>query len=93
MKSEASNTPYSITRSHPWIYDAVWALALGLNNSLKYLNGSKLEDFNYDRSDIRECIIKGMDEVSFDGVSVSLTSFYIIGSEYMSYLPANTKVW
>ncbi|CAG2256233.1 GABBR [Mytilus edulis] len=69
MKSEASNTPYSITRSHPWIYDAVWALALGLNNSLKYLNGSKLEDFNYDRSDIRECIIKGMDEVSFDGVS------------------------
>lgn len=66
------NTPYNLTRNHPWIYDAVWALALGLNNSLKYLNGSKLEDFDYTRSDIKQSILKGMDEVRFEGVSVWL---------------------
>lgn len=64
------NTPYSMTRNHPWIYDAVWALALGLNNSQRYLNGSKLEDFDYTRSDIKQSILKGMDEVHFEGVSV-----------------------
>lgn len=66
-----SGTPYRLSRTHPWAFDTAWALALGLNNSLDYLQGAKLEDFDYNRTDIYTAIKRGMDEVRFEGVSVS----------------------
>lgn len=54
----------------PWAYDAAWALAIGLNNSMKYMGSNSLEDFSYNRSDIYDSIHRGMNEVLFQGVSV-----------------------
>ncbi|XP_048729112.2 gamma-aminobutyric acid type B receptor subunit 2-like [Ostrea edulis] len=53
----------------PWAYDAAWALAIGLNNSMKYMGSNSLEDFSYNRSDIYDSIQRGMNEVLFQGVS------------------------
>ena len=61
---------YKLSRNHPFGYDAAWMLAIGLNNSLRYLGDAKLEDFAYNNSGIHSSIIKGMDEVDFLGVSV-----------------------
>ncbi|KAJ8299112.1 hypothetical protein KUTeg_023172, partial [Tegillarca granosa] len=82
-----SGTPYLLSRTHPWAFDAAWALALGLNNSLAYLQDAKLEDFDYNRTDIYTAIKKGMDEVSFEGVSgpVSFKNGRRIGYTYLDY--------
>lgn len=51
-----------------------WLFVLtGLNNSIKYLDaeGLKLHEYNY--SDVYlQAVMKGMDEVTFDGVSVKI---------------------
>ncbi|KAK3088710.1 hypothetical protein FSP39_022744 [Pinctada imbricata] len=55
----------------PLAYDAVWALALALDKTAKKLqqNGSTLEEFKYDRTDITQEILSAMNETSFLGVS------------------------
>ncbi|KAK3101554.1 hypothetical protein FSP39_004432, partial [Pinctada imbricata] len=58
-----------LSRSHPFAYDAAWALAIGLNNSLQYLGNKELKDFDYNDSAIFNDIERGMSEVVFDGVS------------------------
>ncbi|KAJ8298675.1 hypothetical protein KUTeg_022735 [Tegillarca granosa] len=75
-----SETPYLLSRTHPWAFDAAWALALGLNNSLAYLQDAKLEDFDYNRTDIYTAIKKGMDEGP-----VSFKNGRRIGYTYLDY--------
>ncbi|KAL3841859.1 hypothetical protein ACJMK2_019956 [Sinanodonta woodiana] len=50
------------------VYDATWALALGLNNSLKYLGELRLENYNYSTPYLNS-VMKGMHEVEFRGIS------------------------
>ncbi|KAM6899495.1 gamma-aminobutyric acid type B receptor subunit 1 isoform 1-T1 [Xenentodon cancila] len=55
----------------PLAYDAVWALALALNKTVKPLKakGYGLEDFNYHNKLITAEIYKAMNTSSFEGVS------------------------
>ncbi|KAH9508642.1 hypothetical protein Btru_049497 [Bulinus truncatus] len=54
-------------------YDAVWALALALNNTLTYLiqtgDSMRLEDFSYNNTRFYEIIHEAMRNVSFNAVS------------------------
>ncbi|XP_060573691.1 gamma-aminobutyric acid type B receptor subunit 2-like [Ruditapes philippinarum] len=63
-------TNYEMSTFISWIYDTPWALALGLNNSIKYLaeSGLQLHNYNYSSQYI-DAVIHGMKEVRFDGVS------------------------
>lgn len=59
-----------LSRSFGWLYDAAWALAVGLNNSLRHLDDTGL--WNYTNSPhYLNAILKGMDDVNFIGISVS----------------------
>ncbi|XP_077997881.1 gamma-aminobutyric acid type B receptor subunit 2-like [Glandiceps talaboti] len=53
-------------------YDAVWALALALNNTMNVLEESndnkRLEDFTYGDSQMAQLILKSMANVTFNGV-------------------------
>uniref|UniRef100_A0A665VAN5 Gamma-aminobutyric acid (GABA) B receptor, 1b n=1 Tax=Echeneis naucrates TaxID=173247 RepID=A0A665VAN5_ECHNA len=55
----------------PLAYDAVWALALALNKTVRPLKakGHRLEDFNYNNRDITAEIYRAMNTSSFEGVS------------------------
>lgn len=57
----------------PLAYDAVWALALALNKTVKPLKakGYQLEDFNYNNREITAEIYRALNTSSFEGVSVS----------------------
>ncbi|XP_061166831.1 gamma-aminobutyric acid type B receptor subunit 2-like [Saccostrea echinata] len=69
ISSQYDPSTHLLSKYSPWAYDAAWALAVGLNNSMKYIGINKLEDFSYDRSDIYDAIQRGMSEVFFQGVS------------------------
>ncbi|XP_060557326.1 gamma-aminobutyric acid type B receptor subunit 2-like [Ruditapes philippinarum] len=70
IKVLASSTNFSLSSSLTWIYDTPWALALGLNNSIKYLEASGLELHNYNYSDkYLQAVVRGMKEVKFQGIS------------------------
>jgi hypothetical protein len=48
----------------------------GLNNSIKYLEKSGLDLHNYNYSDeYLEAVVRGMKEVQFQGISVSLIKY------------------
>ncbi|XP_053381997.1 gamma-aminobutyric acid type B receptor subunit 2-like [Mercenaria mercenaria] len=96
-----SNTKYAMSSSAAWVYDTPWALAIGLNNSIKYLerSGLQLHNYNYS-SQYLEAVVKGMREVNFQGVSgpvafdetgsrVGITfiqqNFYEVGIKVASY--------
>lgn len=53
-----------------WVYDTVWSLAVGLNNSLQHLNESRLHQFTNNPYYL-QAILGGMYDVNFQGVSVS----------------------
>lgn len=57
-------------RTGPFAYDAALAIALALNDTVAKLNGSRLEDFDYDRSDIGDVIKQSLQDVYFEGVTV-----------------------
>ncbi|XP_052762188.1 gamma-aminobutyric acid type B receptor subunit 1-like [Mya arenaria] len=65
-----SSTPYVQSRYTPYVVDTAWALALGLNNSLKYLDekGLSLSRYKYSE-DFNQAIVNGIKETSFVGVS------------------------
>ena len=57
----------------------------GLNHSLRHLDGMKLHEYNY--TDVYlDAVLKGMHEVSFNGVSVSVEHIDIINIEHSSFL-------
>ncbi|XP_059142328.1 gamma-aminobutyric acid type B receptor subunit 2-like [Physella acuta] len=64
-----------LSRTHPYGYDAVWALALALNRTQEKLTSGvlnqtvSLSDFNYTRSDLFDLMIQSLQEITFEGVS------------------------
>lgn len=70
LKEKLAQTDYLLSKSYGWVYDSAWALAVGLNNSLKYLNESGLDNFTNNRYYL-DALLKGMHEVNFQGISVS----------------------
>uniref|UniRef100_K1R7S6 Gamma-aminobutyric acid type B receptor subunit 1 n=1 Tax=Magallana gigas TaxID=29159 RepID=K1R7S6_MAGGI len=69
ISAQYNSSTMLLSKYSPWAYDAAWALAVGLNRSIKHLGGGELENFSYNRSDIYDAIQKGMEEVFFQGVS------------------------
>ncbi|XP_050409658.2 gamma-aminobutyric acid type B receptor subunit 2 [Patella vulgata] len=74
----ADQTEFLISRSHPWAYDAAYAVALSLNateDKLQNVNKS-LAMFNYNDSLTLEYMRSSIEDVSFNGVSgpVSFTN-------------------
>ncbi|XP_052799303.1 gamma-aminobutyric acid type B receptor subunit 2-like [Mya arenaria] len=70
MQQKADQLGWKFTAYTPYIYDAVWSLALGLNHSQKLLSplGLSLSDYNYSNVFL-EAIKSGMKEVHFHGMS------------------------
>lgn len=70
ISAQYNSSTMLLSKYSPWAYDAAWALAVGLNRSIKHMGSGELENFSYNRSDIYDAIQKGMEEVFFQGVSV-----------------------
>ncbi|EDV28430.1 uncharacterized protein TRIADDRAFT_51333 [Trichoplax adhaerens] len=59
-----------------YAYDAVWCIALSLNNSIRPLHknhGTKLEKFVYHSSDFIDTFVSQMEELKFMGISGSVS--------------------
>jgi len=58
-----------------YVYDAVWMIALTLNQSIteiaERLPGQSLANFTYDNAKMLEIFIEQMSNLTFSGVSVS----------------------
>ena len=59
-----------MSQSYGWVYDTAWALGVGLNNSLHYLNDSGLKDYT-NNAYYLDAVMKGMHDAKFVGISVS----------------------
>ena len=62
-------------RSNPYAgfgYDAIWAIALALNNSIQELqiHGKILTDFNYNDSKMGNIFLDQMKQIEFEGITV-----------------------
>ena len=57
----------------PLAYDAIWAVALALNNTMTTLigQGTSLEEYNYENQAIADIILSEIADVHFMGMSVS----------------------
>ncbi|XP_040570916.2 LOW QUALITY PROTEIN: gamma-aminobutyric acid type B receptor subunit 1-like [Lepeophtheirus salmonis] len=55
----------------PLAYDAVWAIALALNQTMERLaqQGKTIEDYNYDNNKIAKIILEEIADVKFTGIS------------------------
>lgn len=63
---------YAKSKAIPYAYDAVWALALALNNTSAILNGeTSLTDFSYNNTMLYETLKRELGSIHFEGVSVS----------------------
>lgn len=53
-------------------YDAIWAIALALNNSIQELqmHNKTLTDFNYHDSEMGIILLNQMKQIEFEGVTV-----------------------
>lgn len=51
-------------------FDAVMSIAVVLNKSLKLLNGTRLEDFTYERADMAALFKNVLETTVFDGLTV-----------------------
>lgn len=71
LKAMVEQTSYSLSENYGWVYDTAWALALGLNNSLRHLNDSGLDNYTNNPYYL-DAILKGMYGVDFAGISVSM---------------------
>ncbi|XP_038057134.1 gamma-aminobutyric acid type B receptor subunit 2-like [Patiria miniata] len=58
----------------PYAYDAVWAAALALNNSIELIKPKTLDQFFYNETRMTQAICMSLDQLSFMGVS-GLVSF------------------
>ncbi|XP_072047142.1 gamma-aminobutyric acid type B receptor subunit 1-like [Amphiura filiformis] len=84
IKDQLANNPkYShltFTKEHPFGYDTVWAIALALNESINVLKATafpdgrirRLEDFNYDDSEMMMVFYESLATVSFSGVTICM---------------------
>lgn len=63
-------------------YDAVWAIALALDASIA--NGIRVEQFTYDNHSMADQLTNALEEVEFDGVSVSSLSSVVVASYRLS---------
>ena len=70
LEHKLSQTEYKLSMYYGWVYDSAWALALGLNHSLSHLNDSGLKEYTNNPYYLN-AIIKGMNAVQFEGLSVS----------------------
>ncbi|XP_060581360.1 gamma-aminobutyric acid type B receptor subunit 2-like [Ruditapes philippinarum] len=68
LEKQAQKQNLTLVTYTGWIYDMVWALAIGLNNSLKYLDQSGLNRYNYSDYYLN-AITAGMKDVDFNGMS------------------------
>ncbi|RUS72541.1 hypothetical protein EGW08_019694 [Elysia chlorotica] len=77
----SASSIHTQSRSAPYAYDAAWALALTLNRTQSKLsegalNDTRLEDFDYSREDMFKLNLRSIEEIAFQGVSVSLSSLH-----------------
>ena len=71
LKAKLAKTDYILSVNYAYVYDTAWALAVGLNNSLNYLNESGLNQY-INNPYYLEAIYRGLHEAHFAGISVSL---------------------
>ena len=83
LRSRLDQTSYKWSANYGYIYDTAWALALGLNNSLSYLNNSGLDDYT-NTPYYLNAIRKGMHDVQFAGISVSTVNSEIFARTLFS---------
>ncbi|XP_070577465.1 gamma-aminobutyric acid type B receptor subunit 2-like [Ptychodera flava] len=66
----SSSLGYRESSYHSTAYDAMWAIAIALNQSRQNLPANKtLEDFSYEDSSIADVIAESLDTLEFEGVS------------------------
>lgn len=63
-------------------YDAVWAIALALDASIA--NGTRVEQFSYNNQSVADQLTTALENVEFDGVSVSSSSSVAVASYRLS---------
>ena len=63
----------AISRDHhsSYVYDALWAMALGLNRTLTRMPGKRLDLLPYGDNETVGVLMKELDQVTFNGVTVS----------------------
>lgn len=71
LKAKLAETNYKLSNYYGWVYDTAWALAVGLNNSLRFLNDSGLKDYT-NNPYYFNAILNGIRKVNFAGMSVSV---------------------
>ena len=71
LKAKIEKTDYRWSSNYGYVHDTAWALALGLNHSLHFLNDSGLEQFTNNQYYL-DAIKRGMRDVHFAGISVSI---------------------
>ncbi|EDV25424.1 uncharacterized protein TRIADDRAFT_55500 [Trichoplax adhaerens] len=73
-----ANKTYSPNGYWPFAYDAVWSIALALNNSRNQLESlnKTFEDFNYQQSEMRKIFYQNMESVQFLGISNNVSFDY-----------------
>ena len=71
LKRKVAQTNYKLSANYGYVYDTAWALAVALNNSLRYLNDSGLDQYTNNLYYL-QAILEGMHTVNFAGVSVSI---------------------
>lgn len=75
--TKTTRSPSVVSRYAPQTYDAVWAIALSLRGAEERwrkdaIQQSKLDRFDYTRSDMASEFLQQMGKLDFLGVSVSL---------------------
>ena len=73
-KSTLSDVKTDVFLSVGFVYDAIWTIALALNSSISVLAEKglgQLEDFTYSSVDMADVFTEAVENVSFEGISVS----------------------
>lgn len=89
ISAQYDSSTMLLSKYSPSAYDAAWALAVGLNRSIKHMGSDELENFSYNRSDIYDAIQQGMGEVFFQGVSVQKKLVLFAWSNYNIFFMIN----
>ncbi|XP_052762191.1 gamma-aminobutyric acid type B receptor subunit 2-like [Mya arenaria] len=98
LETLIASTPYKLSSSSAYVTDTAWSLALGINNSLKYLEekGLSLSNYNYSE-DFSQAIIKGIQETSFVGVSVAeretIVAYYDLNDDTLTWVVDEASIW
>lgn len=97
-KTELAKSPYKEPSRHAaFAYDAVWTIALTLNQSISALKqqnetrNMSLEDFDYTNIAMRNTFMKIAKGISFQGMSVSEV-FYFTFFTYLSWFVVKDRI-